>query len=123
MGLINYAQAINDVAEDVFSVAESKGFWNIDDISDFAIIPVKLALIGDEVSEALKVHRDIYDDSNESVATSMTDMQEDDFVEELADIVIRTMDLAAALDLDLGNAIINKIEKNRDRPNKHNKRY
>ena len=123
MGLINYAQAINDVAEDVFSVAESKGFWNIDDISDFAIIPVKLALIGDEVSEALKVHRDIYDDSDESVATSMTDMQEDDFVEELADIVIRTMDLAAALDLDLGNAIINKIEKNRDRPNKHNKRY
>lgn len=123
MGLINYAQAINDVAEDVFSVAESKGFWNIEDISDFAIIPVKLALIGDEVSEALKVHRDIYDDSDESVATSMTDMQEDDFVEELADIVIRTMDLAAALDLDLGNAIINKIEKNRDRPNKHNKRY
>ena len=123
MTLINYAQAINDVAEDVFKVAESKGFWNIDNVSDFAIVPVKLALIGDEVSEALRVHRDIYDDGEENVGTEMTDMQEDDFVEELADIIIRTFDLAAALDLNIGQAIINKIEKNRDRPNRHNKRY
>jgi hypothetical protein len=42
MTLINYAEAINDVAEDVFKVAESKGFWNIEDISDFALIPIKL---------------------------------------------------------------------------------
>lgn len=123
MALINYAEAINDIAEDVYQVAATKGFWSIDDVSDFALIPIKLALIGDEVSEALQVHRDIYDDSDESLATNMTEMQEDDFIEELADIVIRTMDLAAALDLNLGQAIIDKIEKNRDRPNKHNKRY
>lgn len=123
MALINYAEAINDIAEDVYQVAATKGFWSIDDVSDFALIPIKLALIGDEVSEALQVHRDIYDDSDESLSTNMTEMQEDDFVEELADIVIRTMDLAAALDLNLGQAIIDKIEKNRDRPNKHNKRY
>ena len=123
MALINYAQAINDIAEDVYKVAASKGFWSIDEVSDFALIPIKLALIGDEVSEALRAHRDVYDDSEESFATNMTEMQEDDFTEELADIVIRTMDLAAALDLNLGQAIINKIEKNRDRPNKHNKRY
>jgi len=123
MTLINYAEAINDVAEDAFKVTQSKGFWNIEDISDFALIPIKLALIGDEVSEALKVHRDVYDDNEENLSTNMTDMQEDDFIEELADIVIRTFDLAAALDLNIGRAIIDKIEKNRGRPNKHNKRY
>lgn len=123
MALINYAEAINDIAEDVYQVAATKGFWSIDDVSDFALIPIKLALIGDEVSEALQVHRDVYDDSDENLSTNMTEMQEDDFIEELADIVIRTMDLAAALDLNLGQAIIDKIEKNRDRPNKHNKRY
>jgi NTP pyrophosphatase (non-canonical NTP hydrolase) len=123
MPIVNYAAAINDLAEDIFSISESKGFWAIDEISDFAIVPIKLALIGDEVSEALKVHRDEYDDSDEDVATYMTDMQEDDFTEELADIIIRTLDLAAGLDLKIGESIINKIEKNRDRPNKHNKRY
>jgi len=123
MPIINYAGAINDLANDVFNMSESKGFWGIDDISDFAIVPVKLALIGDEVSEALRVHREEYDDSEEDFATFMTEMQEQDFCEELADIVIRTLDLAAGLDLNIGDSIINKIEKNRDRPNKHNKRY
>jgi NTP pyrophosphatase (non-canonical NTP hydrolase) len=123
MAIINYAGAINDLAEDVFNMSESKGFWGIDDISDFAIVPIKLALISDEVCEALRVHREEYDDSGEDFASYMTEMQEIDFTEELADIIIRTLDLAAGLDLNIGDAIINKIEKNRDRPNKHNKRY
>jgi hypothetical protein len=123
MAIINYAGAINDLAEDVFKISEGKGFWGIDDVSDFAIVPIKLALINDEVCEALRVHREEYDDSGEDFSTYMTEMQEIDFTEELADIVIRTLDLAAGLDLNIGDAIINKIEKNRDRPNKHNKRY
>lgn len=123
MPIINYGKVIDDLANEVFAMSESKGFWGIDDISDFAIVPIKLALIGDEVSEALKVHREEYDDSEEDLGTFMTEMQEQDFTEELADIVIRTLDLAAGLDLNIGDSIINKIEKNRTRPNKHNKRY
>lgn len=42
--------------------------------------------------------------------------------EELADIVIRAMDMAYALDISLGKAIEKKAEYNRTRPHKHGKR-
>ncbi|MBU3195680.1 nucleotide pyrophosphohydrolase [Clostridium algidicarnis] len=45
----------------------------------------------------------------------------DNFKEELADIVIRTCDLAGGLDIDLEAEILKKIEKNKDRPYKHGK--
>jgi NTP pyrophosphatase (non-canonical NTP hydrolase) len=45
------------------------------------------------------------------------------FTEELADTVIRIMDLAGSLRLDLADAIIKKIDYNRTRPHKHGKRF
>lgn len=116
------ANQINDLAIDVFKTSLNNGFWSIDDISDFAIVPIKLALIGDEVSEALKVHRDEYTDTIET-AKNMTVEQAKEFTEELADIVIRTLDLAAGLNLNIGESIVNKIEKNKNRPFRHSKRY
>lgn len=41
--------------------------------------------------------------------------------EELADIVIRTFDLAEHLDCRLGDCIVLKMERNRSRPYKHGK--
>ena len=55
------SKKINNLAYEVYAISDDKGFWTIDEISDFAIVPVKLALIADEVSEALRVHRDKYD--------------------------------------------------------------
>ena len=112
---------INKLADEIYETSASKGFWDIAEVSQFAIVPVKLALIGDEVSEALKVHRDEYDGSFSN--NYMTKEQEQEFTEELADIVIRTLDLAGGLDLDIGSSIEAKVEKNKTRPYRHGKRY
>jgi NTP pyrophosphatase (non-canonical NTP hydrolase) len=117
------SKKINELAEKIYDISEDKGFWNIEDISDFAIVPVKLALIADEVSEALRVHRDEYEGPESWSFNHMTDEQEAEFTEELADIIIRTLDLAGGLGLDIGTSITEKIKKNKKRPNKHNKRY
>jgi len=114
---------INELAAEVCEISDEKGFWHIEDISPFAIVPVKLALIGDEVSEALKVHREEYEGVEGPNFNYMTAQQEQDFTEELADIVIRTLDLAGGLGLDIGNSITEKIKKNKKRPHRHGKRY
>lgn len=123
MPIVNYAAAINELATEITGTAESKGFWDYDGIGDIGLVATKLALIASEVSEALAVHRNEYTDDGEDIHTQMTPVQEDDFTGELADIVIRTLDLAAYYDLDIGNAIVDKMAVNRERPFRHGKRY
>ena len=114
---------ITDLSAEICDISDEKGFWDIEDISEFAIVPIKLALIGDEVSEALKVHREEYEGVEGPRLNHMTEQQEKDFTEELADIVIRTLDLAGGLSLDIGNSITEKIKKNKKRSHRHGKRY
>lgn len=72
-------------------------------------VPTKLALIMSEASEALEAHRQ---------------GQDTELGHELADIVIRTMDLAESLGIDLATEIETKAAFNKNRPFKHgNKRY
>lgn len=123
MPIVDYSRAINDLAEDISDLNEQKGFWDAEAFGDIALVPTKLALISSEVTEALDVHRKEYDDDVESLTTLMTPMQEDDFTEEMADVIIRVLDVCGYYDLDIGTAIIDKIEKNRFRPHKHSKRY
>jgi NTP pyrophosphatase (non-canonical NTP hydrolase) len=114
-------KVLDDLADSITEICEDKGFW--DEEGNALVIPSKLALIHDEVSEALKVHREYYDDAVPDSISGMTPMQEDDFAEELADIIIRTLDLAGFYELEIGDALVNKIEKNRSRPSMHGKRY
>ena len=72
-------------------------------------VPTKLSLIMSEAAEALEAHRQ---------------NQDGELGHELADIVIRTMDLAQSLNIDLATEIVKKAKFNEDRPFKHgNKRY
>lgn len=119
--MANFADDIDQLADDISSTSETKGFWDIPNPE--IIIPIKLALLHSEVTEALDVHRNVYDDSEEDPLIGMTDMQEQDFTEELADVIIRALDLAGYYELKVGDAVVAKIEKNANRPHKHNKRY
>lgn len=110
----------------VFDNACAHGFWDSDrvrhvDYSRFepdpvyytvneTCIPTKLMLICSEAAEALEAYR------NE-------ENYKEHLGEEMADIVIRCMDLCGALEIDLESEIIKKHEKNIGRPYKHgNKR-
>lgn len=83
------------------------GWWDNVDKSDVTVRLSKLALVHSEVSEALEGFRkDLMDDH-----LPHREMAE----VELADAVIRILDLAGACGYDLQSAIAEKLEYNRNR--------
>lgn len=81
--------------------------WKItapDDWSNQHEVPAVLMLVTTEVAEAMEAFR--RDDR-------------ENFAEELADILIRTVGLAHGLEIDFGQAIADKIARNRTRPFRH----
>lgn len=100
--------------------AEAKG-WTQCPHEPEAIL-ARLALVTTEVSEAAEVLREV--DSWSSYGGGRLELTEhgrDHFGEELADCVIRVLDLADSLDINLATAIFEKIERNKARPHKHGK--
>lgn len=95
----------------VHANAFQKGFWSLaEDQTIDDVFPAKLALIHSEVTEALEAHR--------------TYRPKKEIAEELADIVIRVMDTAYALGVNIGEAVMAKHRDNIGRPYLHgNKRY
>lgn len=85
--------------------ASEAGWWNGPQNND--TVPAKLCLIHSEVSEAMEGHRkSLMDDK----------LPHREMVEvELADAIIRIMDLAGWMALDLEGAILEKMEYNRNR--------
>jgi NTP pyrophosphatase (non-canonical NTP hydrolase) len=96
------------IEEEVHQNARDKGFWK----GETGATPTKIALIHSEVSEALEAWR-----KRNPVSKKIAPHSE--FAEELADAVIRIMDLARASNLDLGLAIIEKIRFNKTREYQH----
>jgi len=94
--------------KEVHDLAKENGFWDKDIFDE---IPVKLCLIHAEVSEALEHYR------------SKDKHKMRNFAEELADIVIRTMDLAEFTCFNLENEIKKKHKKNLKRSYKHGKEF
>ena len=89
--------------------AIEKGFWSAP--KNFDVFGNKIALIHSEVTEVLEAIR--------------KNKGSEEVVEEMADILIRTLDLYAAMrnggfvDHSLDEMLFNKIEKNKDRAKLH----
>lgn len=123
MPTVNIGKVFDDLAEEIANISEGHGFWSPEDVGDMGIIPLKLLLISSEVVEALDIHRKEYDDSDEDSGTRLTEMQTEDFLDELADVIIRALDIGGYYGLELGDAIIDKVARNAERPHLHGKRY
>ena len=92
---------LNELASEIRMNNEKNGFiWNVK--SD---VPACLCLIHSEVSEALEAYRD-----------------EKPLGEELADILIRTLDLTDRLNVNIDQEVKNKIEKNKLRGFRHGRK-
>lgn len=103
---------INELAFAIHSNARNKGFWDANTEDNRTIFYLKqIAMIHSECSEALEAIR--------------KEKGDDVVVEELADIIIRTLDLWAGMSLDqytnksLKESIYKKVEKNIERPRMH----
>lgn len=84
------------------------GWWDgVDPINNKLVVPTKLCLIHSEISEAMEGFRkNLKDDHVPS--RLMVEV-------ELADALIRLFDLAGALNLDLGGAVVEKMKYNQQR--------
>ena len=103
---IEYPERLNDWVEYCKLWRERKGFH-----TGWDNLPEKAMLIVTEISEMVEAHR------------SEGDTMRDSVQEELADTVIRCLDLAGSLGLDLQTTMEKKMAINEKRPMKHGKRY
>ena len=113
---------INELAAAAHLNAVSKGFYSPP--SEFG---TRIALIHSEVSEALEAHRngnraksDTYEGGDDDYFKTHYEANIKGSVEEeMADIVIRVMDMSASMQIDLESHIIAKMRYNSMRPHKH----
>lgn len=97
------------------NIAEEDGGTSTKDIKD-AFIAQKLALVHTEVSEAVEALRKDGYESNEYGL-----FEKDSFSDELADSIIRILDLCGELNIDIQKQINWKLEKNKQREFMHGK--
>jgi len=100
-------EALHNLGREIVEINKANG-WNVLEPDQWQTreykIPAVLALIHSEVSEALEAYR--HDDR-------------ENFLEEMADVVIRVLDATHGLGLDIGSAIFAKLKKNRTRGYRH----
>lgn len=107
MASVQHALALDELAKEISETTAEKGFNVFEGLEQ---VITKLALIGTEVAEALdELRKPVY--------------SEEDFVGEVADIIIRTLDLGGFLGVYLGDAVVAKVEKNKTRPFRHGRRF
>jgi NTP pyrophosphatase (non-canonical NTP hydrolase) len=112
--IIYYKPEINSLSKAIGDWRQKKGF-----ISDKTNVPEKIALIHSELSEALEEWRE----TGEDKLYICPDGKPEGFSIELADTVIRILDLCDALEIDLAEAIDIKMRYNETREAKHGKRF
>ncbi len=99
-------KSLKQLGQEINEINREKG-WQVctpQDWQDTYKIPGVLALIHSEVSEALEAFRK---------------GDQENFAEELADVLIRVLDCASGLGLDLDTEVAQKVEANRQRAFKH----
>jgi len=105
-----YRHKLNDLAAEVHEIAKSKGWWDED--KSFGDLT---ALIHSEISEAFEEYRNHHKPDE----TYLKDAKPEGIPIELADAVIRILDVCARYNIDFDAAVRQKIEFNKTRPTKH----
>jgi NTP pyrophosphatase (non-canonical NTP hydrolase) len=120
---------LKQLAANIYNNACVHGWWTMkttdEPLDPVARIPECLALIHSEVSEALEAYRESTGERAELAALQwlenpMTKERKPvGFASELADVIIRVLDLTAALGIDIDAAIEQKHAYNKTRPFRH----
>jgi NTP pyrophosphatase (non-canonical NTP hydrolase) len=110
-----FVEGYRQMAAQVHNITRSKGFWDKEGVNRNQA--EMIALIHSELSEALEALRK-NPTAPDKHCPSYTNLEV-----ELADAIVRIMDMGHALDLDVAGALIAKVRVNADRPAMHGRRF
>lgn len=110
------------IQREIYANAEDKGFWAEKD--NPLIVPTKLMLIDTETAEAMECFRAgqtalWYSNGDGLMPTLEPGGKPEGIASELADVVIRCLDLAEHLGVDLLDVVVEKVDYNAGRPHMH----
>lgn len=123
-----WGEIIDDLMEQCHKTAKEHGFHDhYNGVDDHGVVPEKIALCHTELSEVISADRN----------ANLPDQERNfEILHELADTVIRVLDLAAVVQqrpsysgsekyryLTFGEIMVDKMRVNDERPRLHNKRY
>jgi NTP pyrophosphatase (non-canonical NTP hydrolase) len=108
--------AFNTMAAEHHAVMVSKGFWDISDAETTTMDTVRLMLMVTELAEACEAIR--HGNPPDDKVPEFSGLEA-----ELADCVLRIMDMAQGRGLRVAEAIVAKLEYNKSRPDKHGKTF
>lgn len=113
---------LTESANEIFEANRAKGFWDSE-----RNVGEMLMLVVSELGEAIEAHR-----KNQMMADKPRDIftnewfkenVKDTFEDEIADAVIRLLDMSGGLGIDIGWHINAKLQYNALRPRLHGKTY
>lgn len=116
-------QGLNAAANKIFENNKAKGFWdNERNVGEL------LMLVTSELGEAMEAHRKGKFTEKSIYGAFITNGDfvsdvKDTFEDEIADAVIRLLDMSAGLGIDLEFHITSKVNYNTTRPKLHGKSY
>lgn len=120
---------LNQLSKTIHEANVAKGFYE-----DKKNIPEMLCLIHSEVSEALEaIRKDSFTDKEKfkelfclqkpEFLIEFKNEVKDTFEDEIADAIIRLLDLCGFLKIDIQNHVEGKLTYNSSRPHKHGKKF
>ena len=104
---LHYADQVAQIEQLCHGLAREAGWWDNRDLDDPQTIPTCLCLVHSEISEAMEGARKNRMDDHLPHRKALE--------VELADAMIRVLDLAGAYQLDLGGALVEKLVYNTQR--------
>lgn len=112
---------LNELSEEIYQNNKEKGFWD-----NKRNVGEMLMLVTSELGEAMEAHRKgIFAnlEAYEEFSENFEDAIKDTFEDEIADSVIRLLDMCGGLGIDIDTHVRLKLEYNKTRERLHGKKY